>query len=103
MTENALIIQQKLDLTQENRILRSRVEEQDALISELSAKLAEREEACSRARRQRNKYINLLRNQSPQNFFAKVGSICAAIFVMWLTLYSLNSIAVLIMRWAALR
>ena len=103
MTENAIIIQQKLDLTQENRILRSRIEEQDVLITELTQKLAEREEACSRARRQRNKYINLLRNQSPQNFFAKVGSVCAAIFVMWLTLYSLNSIALLIMRWAAFR
>lgn len=103
MTETALIIREKLDLTQENRILRSRVEEQDALIAELSAKLAEREEACSRARRQRNKYITLLRNQSPQNFFAKVGSVCAAIFVMWMTLYSLNSIALLIMRWAAFR
>lgn len=101
MTETALIIRQKIDLAQENRVLRSRVEEQESIIADLTKKLAEREEACSRARKQRNKYINLLRNQSPKNFFAKVGSVCAAIFVMWLTLYSLNSIAAIIMRWAA--
>lgn len=101
MTETALILRQKLDLAQENRVLRSRVEEQDALIAELTQKLAERTEACYSARRQRNKYIRRLREQSVKKWLEKVSITCAAVFTMWLTLYALNSIAALVMRWAA--
>ena len=103
MTETALILRQKLDLAQENRVLRSRVEEQDALIAELTQKLSERTEACYSARRQRNKYIERLREQSVKNFLAKIGTTCAAVFVMWLTLYAINTIAAVVMRWAAFR
>ena len=101
MTETALILQQKLDLTQENRVLRSKVEEQESIIAELTQKLAERTEACYSARRQRNKYIERLREQSVKNFLAKIGTTCAAIFVMWMTLYSINTLAAIVMRWAA--
>ena len=101
MTETALILRQKLDLTQENRILRSKVEEQESVIAELTQKLAEREEACYSARRQRNKYIRRLREQSVKKWLEKVSITCAAVFTMWLTLYALNSIAAIIMHWAA--
>ena len=101
MTENAIIIQQKLDLTQENRILRSRLEEQDALIAELTEKLEEREAHCATLRRQRDKYINLCKSQSSREFLTKVFHVCVSAFLIALTIYSMNTIALLVMRFCA--
>lgn len=99
--ELAVVMQEKLDLMQDTRVLRSRIEEQDALIAELSAKLAEREEHCKTLRRQRNKYLELLKEQSSREFLTKLAYTCAAVFLMVLTIYSLNTVSLFIMRWFA--
>ena len=99
--ELAVVMQEKLDLIQDTRVLRSRIEEQDALIAELSAKLAEREAHCKTLRRQRNKYVELLKEQSSREFLTKLGYTCAAVFLMVLTIYSLNTVSLFIMRWFA--
>lgn len=101
MNELAVVVQQKLDLTQDNRVLRSRVAEQDALIAELSAKLAEREAHCKTLRRQRNKALERVKEQSSREFLTKLTYTCVAVFLMATTIYGLNSIALVIMRWAA--
>ena len=99
--ETALIIREKLDLIKDTRVLRSRIEEQDALIAELSQKLAEREAHCKTLRRQRNKYVELLKEQSSREFLTKLAYTCAAVFLMVLTIYSLNTVSLFIMRWFA--
>lgn len=101
MTETAIIVREKLDLMQDNRILRSRVEEQDTLIAELSAKLKEREAHCATLRRQRDKYINLCKSQSSREFLTKVFYVCVSAFLIALTIYSMNTIALLVMRFCA--
>lgn len=99
--ELAVVTQEKLDLIQDTRVLRSRIEEQDTLIAELSAKLAEREAHCKTLRRQRNKYVELLKEQSSREFLTKLAYTCAAVFLMVLTIYSLNTVSLFIMRWFA--
>lgn len=99
--ELAVVMQEKLDLIQDTRVLRSRIEEQDVLIAELTAKLAEREAHCKTLRRQRNKYINLLKKQSSREFLTKLTYTSVAVFLMAATIYGLNSIALVVMRWAA--
>lgn len=99
--ELAVVMQEKLDLIQDARVLRSRVAEQDAIIAELSAKLAEREAHCKTLRRQRNKYVELLKEQSSREFLTKLVYTCAAVFLMVLTIYSLNTVSLFIMRWFA--
>ena len=99
--ELAVVMQEKLDLIQDTRVLRSRIEEQDALIAELSAKLAAREAHCKTLRRQRNKYVELLKEQSSREFLTKLAYTCAAVFLMILTIYSLNTVSLFIMRWFA--
>lgn len=99
--ELAVVMQEKLDLIQDARVLRSRIEEQDALIAELSQKLAEREAHCKTLRRQRNKYLELLKEQSSREFLTKLVYTCTAVFLMVLTIYSLNTVSLFIMRWFA--
>lgn len=108
MSENALMIRESVDLiqirkqlTSENAILRSRLDEREAYIAELSAKLKEREAHCKTLRRQRNKYITLLKEQSSREFLTKLTYTSVAVFLMAATIYALNSIALVVMRWAA--